>query len=45
MDLATQLLKSTKVCDKMRLITGSLQEEVVKLKNKASNLWQELVLA
>ena len=45
MDLAGQLLKSTNECDRMRLTTESLQEEIEKVKKEASNLQQELVLA
>jgi len=45
MDLAAQLSKSTDECDRMRLRTKSLQEEVERLKAEASNLQQELALA
>lgn len=45
MDLAAQLSKSTRECDKMRLRTESLQEEIEKLKIEAGNLQQELALA
>jgi chromosome segregation ATPase len=45
MDLAAELLKSSRECDRMKLQTEALQAEVERARSEATNLRQELAVA